>query len=400
MKRVYQLGIYILLGFSLVGCVQDVSSTRGASKSNSNATSDNGAPGASVPGVNSLSCLPQDGEAVVCGQLLAADGKTPIVGANVFQRSAKGGKVTLKNKGPTNAVGQPWDQENNCKTDLKGRFACSGVEEDIVPTTKIVFERKGYIEKELDVEVEVGESREIPVEETRVKPKSGKWLVVPGEFDGVQLLLSQLKGCKLTGNPAIPHTMRASEECSKQGLDVLTDAQVSSKFSRIQNLSDYDFVFINCPKDMSEHALVLQQFVANGGNVYYSDWAASGLDQSFPDHVHFGEKETLPGRVLGDVKHAGLSSYLTNINFMIFFDLSAWVPIKEIVDDKVQTFVSADTSKLGGEKKAPISVGWREGNGGCVFFTSYHIEAALSGADQESVLKYLLMNLDCVCTKV
>jgi hypothetical protein len=399
------LGIKLLLLAALLlqlsGCMQEASSTRGNSKSNSNASGGGSNGGSTGPSINSLNCAASEaGEGVVCGQLVAADGRTPIVGATIYQKSAKNGKVNLKDNGPSGAVGKPWDQENDCKTDLKGRFACAGVEEDVSPTTKIVFERKGYIEKELDVKVEPGRTKEIPVEQTRVKPRSGNWLVVPGEFDGVQLLLSQLKGCKLTGNPSIPHSMRASAECSSLGLDVLNDSNVPGTFSKLDNLLHYDFIFINCPHDMSAYDKVIQDFVAQGGNIYYSDWAASGLDSSFPDHVHFGEKETLPGKVLADVKHQGLSQFLTNVSFMIFFDLSTWVPITKIVDPSVQTFVTADTTKLGGHNSAPITVGWRQDKGGCVFFTSYHIEAALSGADQEQVLKYLLMNLDCVCSKV
>jgi hypothetical protein len=63
----------------------------------------------------------------------------------------------------------------------------------------------------------------------------------------------------------------------------------------------------------------------------------------------------------------------------------------------ITTYVSGNTSSLGGTAAAPITVGWKQGTGGCVYYTSYHIEGAPTGSDQEKALKYLILNVASVC---
>jgi hypothetical protein len=75
----------------------------------------------------------------------------------------------------------------------------------------------------------------------------------------------------------------------------------------------------------------------------------------------------------------------------VFFDFNAWIPIRN-VENNVRTYVLGNTAPLRGSDSAAITLGWREKGKGSIFFTSYHIEGASTGSNQERVLKYLLLN--------
>jgi hypothetical protein len=98
---------------------------------------------------------------------------------------------------------------------------------------------------------------------------SEKWAVVPGAWDGVQVLLAQLKGCTLSdgaGGSFDPATMnaasaRASDDCTSKGLLVLDDVDAASAnfvptFLAGSSLSEYDALFINCGANYSDSGIV------------------------------------------------------------------------------------------------------------------------------------------------
>ena len=63
-------------------------------------------------------------------------------------------------------------------------------------------------------------------------------------------------------------------------------------------------------------------------------------------------------------------------------------------------YIEADISELSDyDGIKPITVGFKPADSdACVFFTSYHIEGASSGSDQELAIKYLIQNISTVCT--
>jgi hypothetical protein len=65
----------------------------------------------------------------------------------------------------------------------------------------------------------------------------------------------------------------------------------------------------------------------------------------------------------------------------------------------VSTFIQGDISSLSPlTGTRPITVGWRDSSStGCIFYTSYHIEGASTGAPQELAIKYLVQNVTTVC---
>ncbi|MBI2520141.1 MAG: hypothetical protein HYV97_06980 [Bdellovibrio sp.] len=394
--------LYVLLLFiPFVACVQQDISNQPASSKNGTAIksgvphSDSYTPTGYSNGQNTNANV----GSVISGVITAADGVTPLVGANLYMvKDDK--KIKLENAPKDKAENDNDLKENTpegnddeeCKSDSNGRFACKGI--DNIGRTKFIIEKPDVAEKEFEAVVEDDKVTEVKIQDTRVERKqvTGRWLVVPGQYDGVQLLLSQLKGCKLSGDPRFSYKLRKSLDCENAGLSVLNDNEVSPTFLSLKTLLEYQFIFINCPTDMSAHRAVIAQYVSNGGNIYFSDWASSGLDATFPGNIEFGKKNTLPGVVGSSVLNSGLKSFLSNSSVPIYFDLNAWVPINSM-RDHVQIFIKGNTALLGGKVDAPITVGWAEQGKGFVFFTSYHIEGASNGANQERSLKYLLLNV-------
>ena len=395
------LHVLLLLLF-LVGCVeQDAANKLSSSKSDTNLNN--------APGFYNSRNIESDGGAVIMGQITAADNVTPLAGANVYMiKNDK--KVKLQNAQKNNSDNESSndskiDEEDNgssesekeededqCKSDNNGRFACKGI--DNSGRTKFMIEKPDVAKKEFEAEVDDDKITEIKIQDTRVERKqvTSKWLVVPGRYDGVQLLLSQLKGCKLTGDHKFSAKLRKSLDCENSGLTVLNDDEIQQQFSSLDALSSFQFIFINCPTDMSAYSAVIAQYVRMGGHIYFSDWAASGLHATFPGNIAFGKKTTLGGIVASSVLNPGLKHFLGRSSVPIYFDYNAWVPVIGI-SSNVQTFIRGNTAPLGGKIDAPITLGWQEEGKGFVFFTSYHIEGASTGANQERSLKYLLLNI-------
>jgi hypothetical protein len=344
-------------------------------------------------------CIEVATEAVICGTALAADGVTPIIGATVSQVTS-GASVSLT--GLYNDVDEGGffkgvASDTECLTDTSGEFACSGLAAS--GSTNFQLTKEGIGTKAFSATVTVGETTDIPAADTTVSELTAKWLVVPGMWDGVQLLLSQMKGCTLTGDESDPVTLRTSTECEALDLFVVAMADVATTFASVDNITTYDSIFINCGTDMSAYSTVLQEYVGQGGNLYFSDLADTGLTTAFSGNVNFGTSVTTGDDVnpiVANVDNTGLATFLGSNTVEVLFNIGSWQTITS-VESNVATYISGDTSTLGGTVDAPITVGWKEGSGGCIFYTSYHIEGASTGSAQELALKYLVLNVGSVC---
>ena len=336
-------------------------------------------------------CTAQTGEAVICGTVYAADGTTPVIGATITQGTASGDEVALT--GLYKGVAS----DTACQTDTSGAFACSGI------TTAGTF--TFYIASDIGSSsfsqaATIGETADVPASSTTISGSSGtaQWLVVPGAYDGIQKLLADMKGCTLTGDESNPPALTNSDECEALGLLVLTAVEIDTYFSDVAELTAYDSIFVNCATDLSSYSTVLEEYVAQGGNMYFSDLADDGLTTAFPGNVTFGTAATSSGTVAAaDIDDTGLATYLGVSTMEIVFDLGSWQDITS-VESNVTTYISGDTSSLGGMADAPITVGWKEDTGGCLFYTSYHVEASTAeDANQEKALKYLVLNISQIC---
>lgn len=344
-------------------------------------------------GLSGLSeCVaPNAEQAVVCGTVLANDEVTPLVNAEVILTSS----AKPAERGVAN--------DDKCLTDSAGDYVCL-LPEGVSGAIELKVVLNGFDEVTLTTDVSVGQVTEAG-SQTLVGNNSEKWVVVPGIFDGVQVLLSQLKGCTLTdgnGNPYTttipPDEARGSTECENKGLKVLEDDEVDA-FLASSELLDSDSVFINCEANYSSanNNSLLQNFVDQGGHVYSSDRSDRWLTDAFPGNINFAGRATNSGITTATAETAGLASVIGN-SVEVEFDLGAWTAI-DSVENNVTTFLESDitdVSTYSGVK--PITVGWKENsNSGCVFYTSYHIEGANQGAPQELAIKYLVQNISSVC---
>lgn len=365
-------------------------------------TGSSGGTGVAMKGL--ATCTAVTGDSVVCGTVTTADGVTPIVGATLTRSTASGNIVAMQGLYSDGEGGflKGVPSDTSCTTDAAGGFACYG---SLTTGTYTFYITSTFGSANFSQAVTTDTTTAVDASKTTVTGSEStiKWLVVPGSFDGVQLLLSQLKGCTLTGDEADPASMRGSDACEAVHLYVVDDIEIAETFSALANLTAYDSIFVNCSTDMSLYATVLQEYVAQGGNLYFSDLSDEGITTAFPGNVTFGTSSTSSSAdpLALNVAYSGLQTYLGATTVNVYFNLPVWQSILS-VESNVDVYIRGDISSLVSEDPtsytdAPVTVGWKEGTGGCVFYTSYHIEGASSGSAQEKALKYLVLNIDTVC---
>ena len=333
-------------------------------------------PAASGTAIQGLAeCTAQVNRSVVCGKATAADGVTPLIGAEV-KLLTTGSAKPLASKGIADT--------SKCITDSNGEFACL-LPEGTTGTRQFVISNSGFSNTNFSAALTSGATTETGTI-TLPANNSEKWVVVPGVFDGVQVLLAQLKGCTLNnslGDPFNPvqdyHTdARSSTDCTNKGLIVLDDTNISSPlyvetFLASQSLlSDYDALFINCGANITfVNATTInsniKQFVTNGKSLYFSDLTDTLLSELYPDNINFFGNETTTGTASGNVIHTGLAGTVGS-TIDIVFDLIAWSAIDSVLSN-VNTFVTADISTISSYSGThPITVGWKDtSNSGCIF---------------------------------
>lgn len=348
------------------------------------------------------SCTAQAGTAVICGTVYAADGATPITGATIARVTASGSESL---KGLMDGASALTASDTACTTDDVGQFACQ-VDGCSGSTT---FQASGGLIStalQFTASCNAGEVTQVPTSSTTIGQQQSagvKWLVVQGSFDGIQLLLSQLKGCTLTGDSASPYALSSSAECEAAGLTVISEADAATTLST-GTLSTYQAIFANCDADLGSDDAVtakLQSYVSGGGNMYFSDLSDAWLTVVFPSLITFpaGKNATDSGTLSAvTVKDTGLQSYLGKATMEIQFDFGVWTAMQSVATGWT-TYIEGDISSLAPTLTGtrPITVGGPSGNG-CIFYTSYHVEGGGSGTDQEKALKYLVLNRMSNCS--
>lgn len=334
---------------------------------------------------------PNATQAVICGTALASDKVTPLINAKISL--ASGRSVSTLAKGVENP--------DECRTGSDGGFSCA-LPEGTKGTVNLIVSLDGFDNQNFTMEATPGVATEYDGELSLVSNTNNKWVVIPGNYDGVQVLLAQLKGCTLNNADGLPQYATGSDDCVNKGLLVLDDSDDAIEgFLGTKELLNYGYLFVNCGQESkySNTATnsLLKSFVDNGGHAYFSDLASSWLTDAFPEKVNFLGNNTQVGTVNADVLTPGLQSVVGS-NMNIKFDLPVWSAIDDVASD-VTTFVEGDFSSFSGYTGThPITVGWKEEtNSGCVFYSSYHIEGASEGAAQERATKYLVQNISSVC---
>jgi len=329
--------------------------------------------------------VPTDGASIVCGEVLAADASTPIVGAAITLAD-----LTLA------------DANSNCVTDQLGQFACQLPDTYSTGNVNLNITAAGFEADLVNINATPGLIANTPVivlqgvaQPDTTAPGQQNWLVQKGKFDSVQNLLAELKGCP---DP---------ENCTDKGLTV------SSSVTNV-DLNPFDVLFINCGADEFDKNFddVLnatdavgdltryRDFVNQGGHIYLTDLEAYVVEAMFPAKMQYkigSNAATFGGTVLGKSVHPGLKS-VVGPSFDITFDIGLWTPIT-MVEPGVTTFIEGDTSALSNiPGESPITIGFRPSpTSGCVFFSSYHIKDQPTGSTQEQAMKYLVQNVDKLC---
>lgn len=347
---------------------------------------------------------PNDTQAVVCGRALATDGVTPLINAEVSLASSKG---KLKNVITTAAKGV--ENPDKCLTDSTGDFVCL-LPEGTSGSVTLKISLAGFDDITFTASANTGIVTDAG-NQSLESNTDNKWVVVPGIYDGVQVLLAQLKGCVLNdsaGNPfdtatGKPENAKSSTDCENKGLLVLdtdsTSATYAPDFLASDKLAAYDSIFVNCETNLSSSTIdvALQAFVNTGKHIYFSDRSAVWLHATFPNKITFLGTNTEVGTLPATVLSTGLQS-IVGTTMDVKFDIAVWVAIDSVTSD-VTTFLEGDIAPLSNYTGThPITVGWKTNtNAGCVFYTSYHIEGASQGSSQERAIKYLVQNIDSVC---
>lgn len=364
----------------------------------------------SGPGLNTMaglaSCSASDpGQTLLCGTAVATDGVTPLANAEVSIVSPTPGGVTI-----LGAVADP----TRCLTDNLGEFACI-VPAGVSGNVGFQIQSQGFESVSFAADIVEGGIADAG-ELVLTANNSSVWVVVPGAFDGVQVLLAQLKNCTLTVSgganydPALghqPYEARGSQDCIDKGLIILEDAFDSTSQYYVTDylasgaLASADALFINCGSYFSDGGTVdnaIMSFVAAGGHTYFSDLADIWLTALFPGKINFAGNDTNVGTITGTAVHAGLAAVVGDM-FDVVFDLGVWTAIDSVAAG-VTTFIQGDIGSVSTYPGIhPITVGWRDTNtSGCIYYTSYHIEGNSSGAPQELAMKYLIQNIGAVCS--
>ena len=364
-----------------------------------------GGGGTEMPGL--ANCAAQGAaNGVVCGQCLAADGVTPLAGAEVLLGTPNANVAASLGTITSKGVEDP----TRCLADSQGFFAC------LVPTgtsgtTAFYLMFAGFDDRTFNADIVAGATTDAGAL-AMSGDTSARWAVVPGTYDGVQVLLAQLKGCTLedgAGNPFDPLTddaqyARGSADCESKGLLVLSDDTTSPNYPPTfidgNGLNGYSALFVNCDANFSSTTTdaALQTFSNAGGHVYFSDLSDSWLTPAFPGKINFAGNSTSTGTLSATVPYAQLAAVVGSpIN--IVFDLPVWTAINTVeagVTTYIQGDISAPLTSYTGVH--PVTVGWRPStSSGCVFYTSYHIEGNSTGSAQEKAIKYLVQNIGSVC---
>jgi len=220
--------------------------------------------------------------------------------------------------------------------------------------------------------------------------------------------------------------------------------------SDIENLNDYDIIFINCGNSnedrLSDPDVVarLQQYVEEGGKLYVTDWSYDFLENPFPSFLNFLEGGEDPDTaeihndaqdgtggitVDADVNNDVMASWLDGVTVnegtieedcygldddainahvgarnddgtvTIGDFLGAWAVIEGIHDgfaESTNLWISGDISHSGGDLSGVPLTATKDVEEGRILYSSYHTAHSCTTPGfwpQERILQYLVFEL-------
>lgn len=300
------------------------------------------------PGVPLVPVSCNAGAAALEGIFRAPNGTTPVGGATVTISTAGGCAAT---------------------TNADGRFKFLG----LPATTATVTATKG------NFTVSAAATPGATVLSLVIPANSAKLAYVAGSFDSIETVLRDLGFAPVA----------------------VLEAELATT-----TLSQYDALFLDCGLDESviepavdeavAHATTtaLAAFVAAGGTLYASDWAAAYVEATFPGKVVFAGKigSATEAPVTAQVLDPSLQAALGATTAQIMFDLGGWVVI-DSAGPGTQTLIAgpADSLTGAGTVTKPYVVRFSSGSGR-VTYTSFHNEAQAT-ADMQRLLEAMVFGL-------
>ncbi len=293
--------------------------------------------------------------------------------------------------------------------DIEGRFELVGLPEG----SQSISAQRGPFHTEFSVDVVAGVVRELPDALCTPAPRIA---VVTGLYDHVEDVLGTL-GFRVKRI----YRQDSIEERDPAGSVDLIDGRfvgnsgdlglASRYWLRVfltdpQRLARYDMLFLNCgldDHDIAEHTTDLsnaisnlKDFIAQGGSLYVSDWAADLIRQAFPSQIAFRGDPTLFGssrvgrsdlQIDADIHDPVLRERLGTLSLPIAMRLDEWsmmLPV-EVQPVTLRVMVTGDGTGVRPETcgqasgcetyrdHVPLTVQFSYGLGQ-VIYTSAHVD--------------------------
>ncbi len=292
-----------------------------------------------------VSCGADNGGSITL-TFTAPNGTTPVAGADVSVAGCTG------------------------KTDGNGTLRMM----DVPPGSYSLTIKKGIFEVSRDVSVESGQ--EVSLGTVPIPPDAKRMLVIPGDFDRIQDILSRLG------------FVYDSMDCA----DFYGLSQDS--------INAYDYIFFNCGAGCNGFSLAdaMRNFLSQGEKrLYASDWAytvAEGIDTSaidfYVDDTQYGSAQVgVADTVTAQVVDPDLSEALGRQSMLINFDLDSWV-VMVGVGSRTEVLIRGDAETPDSTiRDVPFAVIYPYGQGK-VLYTSFHNEAQ-NTEDMDVILEQMIL---------
>ncbi len=230
-----------------------------------------------------------------------------------------------------------------------------------------------------------------------------KIAVITGVYDHVEGILAKAN---------LPYDIVGSDSAGQETRDFLTS---------VEAMSEYDAVFINCgglydnllsvDQDgtlVPTIAATIRAYVAAGGSLYTSDWAAPFVEDAFPDMIDFYGNDVdstayragyAPQAVTAAILTPAVESLLGRPEAVIALESPSWA-IMSGVGEQTTVHLRGDALVCSGGSPgctvpaAPLLVTYTAPSGGTVMFTSFHNDRQEHlNADMELILRFLVFRL-------
>jgi len=269
-------------------------------------------------------------------------------------------------------------------TDVDGRFFLG----EVPLGEHIIYVTKGSFSTTIPVVLNTTETLKLAEDEC-LDPNSVNIAVVTGQYDHIEVILGDL---------ALNYD--AYDGVGNDYMTLLSDPD---------KMAEYDIIFFNCGMSSSwttQYEVVgtnIEEYVADGGSVYASDWAYYIFEAAFPDAVDFYGDDTQAGD-----SYVGISGYLSanviNSTFQdrlgsevaqLYYDLEIWA-VPETADAEVSVLLSGDAPILDEWKMdtimgSPLAVRV-DHEAGVAIYTTFHNVSQIT-VDMQALLEGIVFSL-------